>query len=99
MRIGEVAASKPACFVRSSSSSNLRGPIVPTGRGKSTARIGCATGMPGWRGEELLRLLNDVELRLRSSARLFLPAKGSDLSGANREMVGGSRRGGEHRRK
>ena len=52
-----------------------RGPIVPTGSRKSTARIGCATGMPGWRGGELLRLSHDVELRLRSSVRLFLPAE------------------------
>jgi hypothetical protein len=48
---------------------------------------------------ELLRLLNDVELRLRSSVRLFLPAKRSDLSGANRRPFGGSRRGGAHRLK
>jgi len=30
--------------------------------------------MPGWRGEELLRLWNDVGLWLRYSDRLFLPA-------------------------
>jgi hypothetical protein len=73
--------------------------MVPTGRGKSTARIGCATkistdasklsasrsgcatGTPGWCGGELLRLLHDVELRLRNSTRLFLPAKIVRLGG------------------
>lgn len=77
--------------------------MVPTGREKSAtalklgaSRSGCA---PGWRGGELLRLSHDVGLLPRSSARLFLPAKRLDLSGANCEPFGGSRRGGEHRLK
>jgi hypothetical protein len=60
-----------------------RGPMVPTRRKKRTARIGCATEMPGWRGGELLRLSHDVGLRLRSSARLFLPAKFEGPGGAS----------------
>jgi hypothetical protein len=58
---------RPLQLRGNSSDKNWRGPMVPTGRGKSTARIGCATEistaridyateMPGWRGEELLRL-------------------------------------------
>ena len=51
-----------------------RGPLVPTGSKKSTARSGCATGMPGWRGGELLRLQTRCGVTPRYSARLFLPA-------------------------
>lgn len=62
---------------------NLRGPAVPTG--ERTARSGCATEMPGWRREELLRLSHDVGLTPRNSARFssrrkFWPARIADQS-------------------
>ena len=64
---------RPLQLRGNSSKKYRRGPMVPTGREKSTAasklgvsRSGCATETPGWRGGELLRLLNDVE-RTRSS--------------------------------